>query len=275
MQASEALRNNHSRGKRGGDCVRHIDSLERIKKANTRWACAFGPAQGTEKLSLFLAVLQAGGNQVVESSEGETVLYVMAGEGRVLICGREFPVKSGDGVHIRNAEPFELCASDNHALKILMAVCPCGENAPWETASQAPLSSTSMFDTDFPQRVVSSGQSHRESTGDRFYKVLVGPKIGSTAVTQFIGSIPLSRAPEHFHLYEEVICVLSGQGKIWFGEESTPVRGGNLIFLPRRQPHCLECTSEGGMDLLGMFYPAGSPAINYSTENSKDGSTTV
>ena len=38
-----------------------------------------------------------------------------------------------------------------------------------------------------------------------------------------------------------------------------------MIFLPRKQAHCLECLDENGMELMGVFYPAGSPAINYKT----------
>ena len=38
-----------------------------------------------------------------------------------------------------------------------------------------------------------------------------------------------------------------------------------MIFLPREQPHNLECLDKNGMELMGIFYPAGSPAINYKT----------
>lgn len=38
-----------------------------------------------------------------------------------------------------------------------------------------------------------------------------------------------------------------------------------MIFLPKKQPHCLECLDENGMELMGVFYPAGSPEINYAT----------
>ena len=52
---------------------------------------------------------------------------------------------------------------------------------------------------------------------------------------------------------------------MWAGDQRTDVRPGSLIFLPREQRHSLECTSAEGMELVGMFYPAGSPAINYET----------
>ncbi len=98
-----------------------------------------------------------------------------------------------------------------------------------------------------------------QQTGDRWYAELV-----QAEVTQFVGSIPPGRAPDHFHLYEEVICILEGEGIMHAGESSTPVSSGSCIFLPIRQRHCLENTGSGQLRLLGVFYPAGSPAVRYT-----------
>ena len=97
-----------------------------------------------------------------------------------------------------------------------------------------------------------------QKTGDRWYCEMIQGE-----VTQFVGSIPPGRAPDHFHLYEEVICILSGEGVMWAGQSSTPVRRGSCIFLPVRQRHCLENTGSDDLRLLGIFYPAGSPAVRY------------
>lgn len=100
----------------------------------------------------------------------------------------------------------------------------------------------------------------RQQTGDRWYAELV-----QAEVTQFVGSIPPGRAPDHFHLYEEVICILGGEGIMHAGDSSTPVGAGSCIFLPIRQRHCLENTGSGELRLLGVFYPAGSPAVRYTS----------
>ena len=99
----------------------------------------------------------------------------------------------------------------------------------------------------------------KRSTGDRWYVELI-----QTEVTQFIGGIPPGRAPEHFHLYEEVICILDGVGVMHAGASSTPIAAGSCIFLPRKQRHCVENTGAGELRLLGVFYPAGSPAVRYA-----------
>jgi mannose-6-phosphate isomerase-like protein (cupin superfamily) len=100
-------------------------------------------------------------------------------------------------------------------------------------------------------------------TADRWYRVLVDDEIGSEQVTQFVGSIPPGRAPDHFHEYEEVLFILCGEGRMWAGETNTPIGPGSCIYLPRRQVHCVENTGSGELRLLGVFYPAGSPAVRY------------
>jgi mannose-6-phosphate isomerase-like protein (cupin superfamily) len=98
----------------------------------------------------------------------------------------------------------------------------------------------------------------RQTTGDRWYCELIQ---GET--TQFVGSIPPGRAPDHFHLYEEVLYILSGEGIMHAGSKSAPIGPGSRIYLPRRQRHCVENTGSGELRLLGVFYPAGSPAVRY------------
>ena len=97
-----------------------------------------------------------------------------------------------------------------------------------------------------------------QRTGDRWYVELI-----QAEVTQFMGGIPPGRAPDHFHLYEEVICILDGAGVMHAGATSTPIAKGSCIFLPRKQRHCVENTGSGELRLLGVFYPAGSPAVRY------------
>jgi mannose-6-phosphate isomerase-like protein (cupin superfamily) len=93
--------------------------------------------------------------------------------------------------------------------------------------------------------------------------VLIDERAGSTQVTQFVGSIPPGRAPDHFHNYEEVLFILKGEGRMWAGASSTSIAAGSCIYLPKGQVHCVENTGEGELRLLGLFYPAGSPSVRY------------
>jgi quercetin dioxygenase-like cupin family protein len=67
----------------------------------------------------------------------------------------------------------------------------------------------------------------------------------------------------HRHLYEESIVVLKGAGFMWTEDVKTAVATGDVIFLPRKQLHSLECTDPDGMLLAGVIYPGDNPSINY------------
>ena len=106
---------------------------------------------------------------------------------------------------------------------------------------------------------VSLDERPMQRTGDRWYRELI-----SAQVTQFVGAIPPGRAPDHYHLYEEVLCILEGEGVMWSGASSTPIATGSCVYLPRGQRHCVENRGPGELRLLGVFYPAGSPAVRYA-----------
>jgi len=103
-----------------------------------------------------------------------------------------------------------------------------------------------------------------EVTGDRRFRVLLGPGRGCAAATQFQGEIPPGRAPEHSHPYDEVVRVLAGQGVVHAGGADLPLAPGTCLHLPRGRPHCLENTGRATLVVLGVFHPGGSPAAKLS-----------
>ena len=100
-----------------------------------------------------------------------------------------------------------------------------------------------------------------ERTGDREFRVLLSEGL---TITQFAGLIPPGRAPAHHHTYDEVVHVLAGQGVVHLdgtgSKTGTEIGPGTSIYLPPLQPHCLENTGPDPLQVLGVFYPAGSPA---------------
>jgi mannose-6-phosphate isomerase-like protein (cupin superfamily) len=101
-----------------------------------------------------------------------------------------------------------------------------------------------------------------ERTGDREFRVLLSEGL---SITQFAGLIPPGRAPEHHHTYDEVVHVLAGQGVVHLGDAHAEIGPGTSIYLPPYQPHCLENTGPEPLRVLGVFYPAGSPAAKQTT----------
>jgi len=70
-------------------------------------------------------------------------------------------------------------------------------------------------------------------------------------------------APAHYHLYDEVIYVLEGDGVMHMNASQTPVHPGSAIHLPARKLHTLANSGPGVMRVLGVFRPAGSPAAAF------------
>jgi mannose-6-phosphate isomerase-like protein (cupin superfamily) len=101
------------------------------------------------------------------------------------------------------------------------------------------------------------------ATAGRQFVLGARPELGCASATQFIGLVPPGRAPDHFHLYDEVIYILEGEGELHIGGESAPLRPGSCVHLPARLVHCLANTGAGELRLLGVFRPAGSPAEAY------------
>lgn len=239
--------------------VTHIDALQLATSNCLRWCCVFGGDSGADALALFYFESESGETDYLSFGDSEVVLYLIEGQACIEISDHRLDAVAGCGVHVRRNESFRFSTGPGPRAAWLAAACPQAER--FEYSHRA----SGTFDQDHPVRVVDGALSEQHATSDRYYKLLVGSSIGSKSITQFVGRIPKSKAPEHYHLYEEVICILSGEGRMWAGDQRTDVGPGSLIFLPREQRHSLECTSAEGMELVGMFYPAGSPAINYET----------
>ena len=98
---------------------------------------------------------------------------------------------------------------------------------------------------------------------ERFFQMMIHRQHGSTRVTQFIGNIPLSKAEPHRHLYEESLIFLNGAGVVWTENRKTPIIAGDVLFLPQKQIHSVQCTTASGLDVVGVIYPGDNPAVNY------------
>ena len=172
----------------------------------------------------------------------EQLVYVFDGSGSAngTAIGRD------TAIHV---PPGATLALDGE-LTIVLSTCPVAPQG---------IPRSARNDTVNDIRIARLEDQPVQTTGDRWYRELIQ---GET--TMFVGSIPPGRAPDHFHLYEEVLCILAGEGIMHkAGEADAPIARGSCIFLPRTTRHCVENTGRGELRLLGVFYPAGSPAVRY------------
>ncbi|MCC3861551.1 CDGSH iron-sulfur domain-containing protein [Pseudemcibacter aquimaris] len=222
---------------------------------NLRYQPVIAKEDGATKLSLHRLTVSAGTTKWMEYEGVDTVLYFVSGAGTVDIAGREFNVDKEAGLYVRPGEKFRVITDEE--MVIYATACPL------LTDLTVTDDNETTFQTEQEERYIAFDEATANVMANRIYQELVDKKVGSNEVTQFIGQIPKSRAAMHRHLYEEAIVILTGYGKMWTGTKVTEVKTGDVLFLPHRQGHSVECTDEGGMQLMGVFYPSGSPAINY------------
>ena len=221
-----------------------------------------GRENGAAALSLRVLEVEAGGEAPsLRNGPCEEVLFVLQGQGTAYVDGGSHEIGPDTGLFVPSHASLTLVAEGPEALTLVSAQCPDpGPALRLETALLSPGGG--------PSAGATARLWERESrpSGDRWYRVLIDDQAGSRQVTQFVGAIPPGRAPAHFHEYEEVLCFLAGEGRLWADDVSAPVGTGLCAFLPRGQVHCTENTGTGELRLLGVFYPAGSPAVSYAPD---------
>jgi mannose-6-phosphate isomerase-like protein (cupin superfamily) len=216
-----------------------------------------GERDGARHLSQYLGIVATGQSPVMSYAGSDVALFVVSGDGQVIVADRQFPVEPETGVCVKPGEGFRIVNSGAEPIVLNITVCPpCADPVYLDEMPD-------VFDASVAARQQGVDEAKREPMADRFFQVLLDDRQQGTPVTQFIGEVPRSRAAHHRHLYEETITVLSGEGFLWTDDTKAPVRPGDTIFLPLKQHHSLECTSNAGMRLVGVTFPSMSPAINY------------
>ena len=214
-----------------------------------------GRASGAEAISLRVVEFGPGTSPGMRNRECDEVIYVHEGDCTVSIDGVAHEVGPETGVYLRPGQTLSVKNVGHGVVRFISSQCP-------EETFEI-VDDFSARGSEQASPIVRLSDRRALPTADRWYRVLVDDEIGSEQVTQFVGSIPPGRAPDHFHEYEEVLFILRGNGRMWAGETNTPIGPGACIYLPKRQVHCVENTGEGELRLLGVFYPAGSPAVRY------------
>lgn len=241
-----------------GQCYVFATSRARlIAQGAMRYCAVVSPALGALFQSQFYAEVAVGASPVIAADGRHTVLFIIAGDGEIEISGRRFAVGAYTGIYVRPSEAYRVRNGGSAPLKFFISNGPGSEDLVW--LDEMP----SAFDALYPQRVAKIDPAQRHKMAERYYQMLVNREHGSTVVTQFIGNIPLSKAEPHRHLYEEALIFLNGAGVVWTGTTKTKVAAGDVLFLPRKQVHSVQCTTPGGFEIVGVIYPGDNPSINY------------
>jgi mannose-6-phosphate isomerase-like protein (cupin superfamily) len=221
-----------------------------------RWAVQpgetplFGRERGCEEFEQRVLRLD-GADEAPRRSDGDDeVLYVLDGAGAATIGGERVELQPGTAVFCAAGTEWHVDEAD--ALQILSV----SVRNPLPGGTTHAVIAVDAADTG-------------DATAGRMFRLLATPERGCASVTQFVGYIPVGRAPDHFHRYDEVVYVLQGEGALHIDGETAPLRAGTCVHLPSGLVHCLENTGPGEMQVLGVFRPAGSPAEAYYPDGTR------
>ena len=199
--------------------------------------------------ALALSQLELASSHSLADRVRDTLLFVVSGSGTLTLGKEDHTVTTGSAALVLAGEEAEI--APDGALAVLRA--SIGQ----EADRHAPLG---------PREVVTrlDAASSESATGSRSYQVLFGPGNGSTRATLFAGYLPPGRAPWHFHLYDEIVWVRDGPGRLHLAGGVDELDTGSAFRLRPRQVHIVENASpDRELSVVGVFTPAGSPSAAY------------
>lgn len=202
------------------------------------------PLQGSA-LALSLLRLDPGASFRLTDADADTALLATAGSGT--LGADELPAWSA--ALVPAGEPAEV-VTGAHGLELVRATAgpDCDRHAPLGPAGGI-------------VRAEEAGAG--AATGRRSFQILLGPENGCTRATLFLGRIPPGAAPWHYHLYDEIVWVPAGPGRLHLEGRTEELGPGSAFRLRPRELHVVENAGSAEMTVLGLFTPAGSPAAAY------------
>ena len=210
------------------------------------------PIDGSS-LALETRVVARGGTARIGHEASDSLVYVGAGAGNVAFAGHANDVAARSAFLVLSGEDATVEARE----ELTLMVATVGS----EVDLHAPMG---------PRELVTSLDvaDARRATGARSFQILFGPHNGSTRATLFAGFIPPGRSPWHYHLYDEIVWVPDGPGRLHLAEGAVELGAGAAFRLRPRQVHVVENESaDGELRIIGIFTPAGSPSAAYLTSD--------
>jgi mannose-6-phosphate isomerase-like protein (cupin superfamily) len=222
---------------------RDLDSTRAAGDIAAR-AVAIDASLGSERLELHVSRYDAGRSRPRMLDGAQEIMYAADGAGTLIVDGEPHRLEPMTGAYVVAGETYEIDNPGPDELLVISAV------APQENGATRPERRTVRYEDQEPLA----------ASGDREFRYLVTEEVGCTELTQFYGIIAPGRAPEHSHVYDEVIYVLEGEGMLHIDDSHEPVAAGTCIHLPPLLEHSLENSGDGAMRIVATFHPSGDPA---------------
>jgi len=201
-------------------------------------------------LALERLTLSSGLTAKLGGAEHDSLLYVGSGAGLFSVGLESTSVRAGSAGLVLAGEEGSLAASND----LEAVVVTVGG----EVDLHAPMGPRALI-------VTLDDADAQQATGGRSFEILFGPHNGSTRATLFAGFVPPGRAAWHYHLYDEIVWIPAGPGRLHLAEGEEELDAGTAFRLRPRQVHIVENAGASEMTIIGVFTPAGSPSAAYLT----------
>ncbi|HJR93885.1 MAG TPA: cupin domain-containing protein [Gaiellaceae bacterium] len=203
---------------------------------------------GGSALALRTAKLEPGMSCALGEPENDVLVYVAAGAGVLSVGEASAPIRARSAALVLAGEDALLQATAALEL-VVMSVGPGVDRH----APMGPRALTASL----------NDASAEQATGARSFQILFDAANGSTRATLFAGFVPPGKAPWHYHLYDEIVWVPYGPGRLHVGESVEELGPGAAFRLRPREVHIVENAGSEEMTIIGLFTPAGSPSAAY------------
>jgi mannose-6-phosphate isomerase-like protein (cupin superfamily) len=231
--------------------------VEEVAGADARLEVRIDASVGCRNREQRLRHVGPGGYAEAHHAGSEDVMFVIEGGGALRFDGHVAPLEPRSGIVVPANAPYRIEAGPE-GVHLLSVLSPQPGRPGSVPAAEADAADGVPVREEDPE-VIAAGDDASIDYMDRWFRVLADPARGARYVTQFVGYIARSRAPEHVRTYEEVIYIVEGDGLVHIGE-SHPLGPGTSVYLPPGAPHCLENPNDDRvLALIGVFCPAGSP----------------
>lgn len=186
----------------------------------------------------------------------DSYIYVLDGIGEIEINEKLSAISEGSAVLTYAGESSTISTTSKISFLIIEVPSPI---TPWGSALAKPV--------DMTKRVIVTklGATEKESaTGNREYETLFTEYNGSRGATMFVGFIPSSGAPDHYHLYDEICVIVRGAGGLVTSERPIQeLKKGSAFHVAPRFLHAIHNPNPEDLWILGVFRPEGSPAAAF------------
>jgi mannose-6-phosphate isomerase-like protein (cupin superfamily) len=207
-------------------------------------AVAIDADTGSALLELHLGRYEPGRCRPRTLDGVQEIMYVVSGHGTLSVDGTPHDLEPGTAAYVTESESYEVENAGPESLLIVSVL------APQANGGARPERRTVRY----------ADQPSLPASGDREFRYLVTEEAGCKDLTQFFGVIAPGRAPEHSHVYDEVIYVLEGDGVLHTEGLDESVKPGSCIHLPPFLLHSLENSGSSPMRIVAVFHPSGDPA---------------